>query len=92
VKKRRDPFTTEDDIRRRTRRHVRKLREGQSLTQRDAAARVGMGRRHWQKVEGGETNLTLETLARLSVALGVDDPVKLLEEPPKRAPGTSGEG
>jgi transcriptional regulator with XRE-family HTH domain len=69
--------------------NVRTLREGQSLTQEQAAARGKVNRRHWQKVEEGTVNLTLRTLARLGVALGVD-PVGLLKEPPARGPSVSG--
>jgi transcriptional regulator with XRE-family HTH domain len=69
--------------------NVRMLREGQSLTQKEAAARGQLDRRHWQKVEEGTVNLTLATLARLGIALGVD-PARLLREPPRRGPGASG--
>jgi hypothetical protein len=33
--------------------------------------------RHWQKIESGEVNATLRTLARVGAALGVD-PAELL--------------
>ena len=33
--------------------------------------------RHWQKIEAGEVGITLRTLAKLSVALGVE-PFELL--------------
>jgi transcriptional regulator with XRE-family HTH domain len=79
---------TEEDGRRRVRLNVRALRDAASLTQRQAAARVKMHRRLWQKVEAGTTNITLLTLGRLGIALGVD-PVTLLQEPPKRGPGVS---
>lgn len=73
-------------MRRRVRTHVRVRREEESLTQQQVADRVGIHRRHWQKIEAGQTNLTLETLARLGVALGVDS-VSLLREPKPRGPG-----
>jgi transcriptional regulator with XRE-family HTH domain len=85
VRRRRDPLITDEDMRRRVRINVRALREGQGLTVRQAAARVKMHRRHWQKVEAGETNLTLLTVARLGLALGVP-PLTLLEEPVRRGP------
>jgi transcriptional regulator with XRE-family HTH domain len=71
---------TEDDMRERLRRNVRARREGASLTLKQVTARVKMHPRHWQKVEAGTVNITLLTLARLGVALGVD-PVALLREP-----------
>jgi transcriptional regulator with XRE-family HTH domain len=80
MKRRRDYADTEEDVRRRLSTQVRLRREEASLTQVHAAASVGIDRRHWQKVEAGETNFTLKTLARLGVALGVD-PVALLKEP-----------
>jgi len=38
--------------------------------------------RHWQKIEAGEVNVTLQTLVRLGESLNVD-PSDLLREPPK---------
>jgi transcriptional regulator with XRE-family HTH domain len=72
-------------MRRRVRLNVRALRQGQGLTIKQASARVKMHRRFWQKIEAGETNLTLRTLVRLGVALGVH-PLQLLEEPTKHGP------
>lgn len=75
-------------MRRRVSVNVRALRHGQALTVRQAAARVKMHRRHWQKIERGQVNLTLQTLQRLGEALGVD-PVDLLQEPSKHSPGAT---
>lgn len=83
--KRRDRAITDEDVRRRLRINVRSLREAASLTVKQAAARVKMHRRHWQKVESGTVNITVLTLTRLGVALGVS-PVTLLREPPARGP------
>jgi len=37
--------------------------------------------RHWQKIEAGQTNVTLFTLVRVADALNTD-PSSLLSEPP----------
>ncbi len=60
------------EIRRRLAANVRRLREAAKLTLADAADYADMHWRHWQKVEAGEVNATLDTLARLCVALNVD--------------------
>jgi DNA-binding Xre family transcriptional regulator len=52
---------------------------------REAAARVKMNMRHWQKIESGEVNVTLQTLARLGAALGCD-PADLIDAPPSVTP------
>jgi transcriptional regulator with XRE-family HTH domain len=86
--KRRDRAITEEDVSRRLRINVRALREAASLTVKQVAARVKMHPRHWQKVEAGTVNITVLTLARLGVALGVK-PETLLHEPPARGPALS---
>jgi transcriptional regulator with XRE-family HTH domain len=73
---------SEHDLRDRLSREVRRLRNESGLSVKEAATRVGMHPRLWQKVEGSETNATLETLAKLGEALKVD-PVVLLGEPQK---------
>jgi transcriptional regulator with XRE-family HTH domain len=57
------------------------LRERKRLgwSQEHAAEEAGINPRHLQKVEAGSVNVTLHTLARLSVAFGVD--VRRLLEP-----------
>lgn len=60
--------------------NVRMRREGTPLTLKQVTERVKMHPRQWQKVEAGMTNITLLTLVRLGIALGVD-PVTLLREP-----------
>jgi transcriptional regulator with XRE-family HTH domain len=42
-----------------------------------------MNLRHWQKIEAGEINVTLNTLAKLAQALGVD-PADLLDDPERQ--------
>jgi hypothetical protein len=41
--------------------------------------------RHWQKIEAGEVNATLQTLVRIADALHVD-PVDLVRDPPPEKP------
>jgi transcriptional regulator with XRE-family HTH domain len=50
------------------------------MTLEKAAEHGNMNWRHWQKVEAGEVNATLRTLARLANALDVD-PSELLAMP-----------
>lgn len=64
-------------IRKRIAVNVRRHRERADLTLEEAAHRAEMHWRHWQKVEAGEVNTTLRTLARLADALGLD-PADLL--------------
>lgn len=66
---------------RRLGRNVRALRTLQNLTIKQAAARVEMHWRHWQKVETGEVNVTLRTFTQIAVALKVDPRDLLLSRP-----------
>lgn len=50
---------------------VRRFRSLRGLTQEAAADRAGLATRHLQKIEAGCVNVTLHTVARLSVALEV---------------------
>jgi transcriptional regulator with XRE-family HTH domain len=50
----------------------RRLREQAELTLEEAAHRAGIHWRHWQKIESGEVNLTLASLARVADALHVE--------------------
>jgi transcriptional regulator with XRE-family HTH domain len=61
-------------------RNLRARREALGLTVTAAAAGAGMHRRHWQKIEACEVNVTLATLSKLSLGLGVDV-VALMREP-----------
>jgi transcriptional regulator with XRE-family HTH domain len=70
----------EKRLRRQLAASVRRIRQEKKLTLEDVAHRAQMHWRHWQKVEAGEVNATLRTLARLSTALGVE-PANLLEGP-----------
>ena len=60
--------------------NIRLLRQRSSLSQDDLSSRAGLAVRHLQKLEAGEVNVTLKTLAALAVALEVD-PQVLLQEP-----------
>jgi transcriptional regulator with XRE-family HTH domain len=52
---------------------LRQVREGKALSQADAASLAGFkSRQAWSKIESGDgTELTLATLNRIAVALGV---------------------
>jgi hypothetical protein len=58
--------------------NARRLREHAGLTLEEAAHRAGLHWRHWQKIESGEVNLTLTSLARVADALQVEA-ARLLE-------------
>ncbi len=51
---------------------VRALRQERGWTQEVAAAASGIHLRHWQKVEAGEVNVTLDSLHRIAGALDVE--------------------
>lgn len=59
-------------LRRRVAKNVRARRAAHGLSREAAAAKASMDVRHWAKVEAGEHAVTLRTLAKLSIALGVD--------------------
>ena len=61
-----------DIIRQRLARRMRELRAGQGLTQEATAHRAGLIVRHFQKIEAGQVNITLRSLAKLAAALDVD--------------------
>ena len=50
---------------------IRRCRADLGLSQEELAARVGIATRHLQKIEAGEVNVTLRTLAKLATAVGV---------------------
>lgn len=51
---------------------IRQAREAAGLTQEQAAEAAGMDPRCWRRLENGEINPTLSTLARVAGALGID--------------------
>lgn len=79
---------TEDIIRQRLSINVRTLRNGARLTLKKSSERAEMHWRHWQKIEAGQVNITLQTLVRLADVLAID-PADLLREPPAREAKTS---
>ena len=59
--------------------NIRQLRQSRNLSQDELSSRAGLAVRHLQKLEAGEVNATLKTLAALAGALDVD-PEALLQE------------
>jgi transcriptional regulator with XRE-family HTH domain len=59
-------------LRRRLATNVRALRTEKGFSVETAAHDGEMHWRHWQKVEAGEVGVTLRTLAKLALALGVE--------------------
>jgi transcriptional regulator with XRE-family HTH domain len=51
---------------------LKRRRKELGMTQEDVADALGMVARQYQKIEAGETNLTLRTLVRLGLALRID--------------------
>src|SRR5262245_22985169 len=80
---------TEEILRNRLRENVRARRNAASLTLKKASERAEMHWRHWQKIEAGQVNLTVQTLVRIAGVLGVD-PADLLHEPASRAGNSNG--
>ena len=69
-------------------RRVAELRAALGLTQAELAERLGIGAKHEQRIELAEFGLTVRSLARIAIALGV--PIAALFDPPttpKRRPG-----
>jgi transcriptional regulator with XRE-family HTH domain len=62
--------SSEKRLRRALARNLRAERTERGLTLEAASELAGMHWRHWQKLEAGEVNATLRTLARLGDALG----------------------
>lgn len=67
-------------LQRRLATNIRLLRQGRDISQDELSSRAGLAVRHLQKLEAGEVNATLKTLAAVGAALGVD-PQALLQEP-----------
>lgn len=60
--------------------NLRRLREVRGWTQEEAGERCGMVMQQYQRIEAGQMNLTLISLARLAGGFGVD-PETLLAAP-----------
>jgi transcriptional regulator with XRE-family HTH domain len=79
-----------DDVGRR----VAEIRRQLGWTQQDAAEKLGMPLKNWQRLEEGKMNVTLRTLVRVARGLGVRARA-LLDEPqarPKRRRGRPPKG
>jgi transcriptional regulator with XRE-family HTH domain len=63
-------------------RNVRRLREAKGLSQEKIAELAGLRQAHVSEIESGLTNLTLDNLQSLALALGVR-PMDLLNESAK---------
>jgi DNA-binding Xre family transcriptional regulator len=75
---------TDKDLRQRLRANLRVHRLAASLSVREASALAQMHVRHWQKIEAGKVNVSLQTLAKLCLVLKIT-PSDLLGEPPPQA-------
>lgn len=69
-------------------RRIAEARVARRLTQERLAERLGVSARYVQSVEGGDENLTLETLDRFATVLRID--VAALLEPPTTPPTRRG--
>jgi transcriptional regulator with XRE-family HTH domain len=67
----------ENDLRERLAANVRAFRAKAGMSAREAAERAEIPLRQWQRVEAGDVNATLKTLARIAYALRVDVPTLL---------------
>jgi transcriptional regulator with XRE-family HTH domain len=65
------------DLQRTVGRNIRRIRSTGGLSQEDLAERIGNHRTYVGSVERGERNLSLRSLERLALGLGVD-PIDLL--------------
>ncbi len=59
------------DITQQVGRRIAELRQGGGVTQEAFAERLGVSLKYVQRIEGGRQNLTLRSLARLAILLGV---------------------
>lgn len=69
------------DLQKRLAANVRRLRLAASLSQEELATRCGLHRTYVGAIERGERNVTLQALAKIAVALGVE-PTDLLKASP----------
>lgn len=53
-------------------RRIRAVREEAGLSQEKLAAKIGMTRSNYARIERGATNITVETLVRIAKGLGVE--------------------
>lgn len=53
--------------------NVKNLRAAAGLTQDEVAGRAGLDIAQYRKIENGQTNASIKTVARVAAALGLDD-------------------
>jgi transcriptional regulator with XRE-family HTH domain len=70
----------EEALRRHISINVRTFRHVAGLTLKAASERAGIHWHQWQQIEAGTVGITIDTLARLAMALGVDAS-ELVREP-----------
>lgn len=70
-----------DDLCHRIARNLKKIRAGRGFTQMQLGELTGTHWRHIQKIEAGDLNTSLKTIARLATALSID-PCDLLSKKP----------
>jgi transcriptional regulator with XRE-family HTH domain len=61
-----------EDVRKQVGNNIRKVREDKKISQEDLALRSDVHRTYISQVERGETNITILTLQRIAIALGID--------------------
>lgn len=68
----RAPDTIDHDLLRRFGARVKAMRIARGMTQIAFAESVGFDRNYWGRVERGQQNVSISTLARIARVLGVD--------------------
>lgn len=58
---------TFDDFKKKTAKNIKVFREGSGLTQ-ESMTKFGFNARHYQDIESGKINISIETIFRLSKA------------------------
>jgi transcriptional regulator with XRE-family HTH domain len=54
-------------------RNIKALRKQAALTQQEVAEAAGLDYAQYRKIENGQTNASVRTLARVAAALGLED-------------------
>ena len=74
---------TPDDVRKNVGRRIAELRLASGRTQEDIAEQLGMQLKNYQRIERGMQNMTIRTLVRVALVLGVRT-IELFEAPASR--------
>ena len=61
-----------DDYLKHVGRNIKDCRQGNGLRQIDIQEKIGLEYKHYQRIEAGSVNVSLETLYRLSVVFNVE--------------------